>query len=309
VVSCLEEAGVCLANLPARMRTGDARPVVGDWVVLQGDGEGCRVEHILERRTCFVRRASGRRKERQLVAANVDVVFIVSALDRDFNPRRLERYLAAVGESGARPVVLLTKAALVDAETRATFVEQAEAVCPGVGVHAIDVLAELDADVPSRYRTPGSTTAVVGSSGVGKSTLVNAWIGEARQLTAGVRARDQRGQHTTTHRELFALPDGSWVIDTPGMRELGLWGTGESLEEAFPEIDELAQGCRFGDCRHEQEPDCSVREAVAAGVLPAVRLVSFRVLRDELEEGEPADRRARGRVGRPPREAPKAKRR
>lgn len=311
VVTVLTDAGELLAHLPARMRAGEARPTVGDWVALMGPREETRVEHILPRRTAFVRRASGRRRERQVVAANVDVVYIVSSLDTDFNPRRLERYLTAVREGGAAAVVLLTKAGLVDEGTRGVFVARAEQACPGVSVLPIDVITGFGVEGPAMFRRPGATSAVVGSSGVGKSTLVNAWLGEARQKTHQVRARDHRGQHTTTRRELFALPDGSWVIDTPGMRELALWGQEDSLDQAFPDIEGLAHGCRFADCRHEQEPECALREAVARGLVTAERLASYRQLRAELEQALPEqERRSRGRpLARVAREALRAKRR
>lgn len=293
VVTVLSARGETQAHLPARMRTGAARPVVGDWVAIVGAGRERRVEHILPRRTSFVRRASGRRLEPQNVAANVDVVFIVSSLDADFSVRRLERYLTAVREGGAQAVVLLTKAGLVDVHSRGIYVHRAETACPGVPVIPIDVLTGVDIEAPDAFRRRGGTSAVVGSSGVGKSTLVNHWLGESRQATHAVRDRDQRGQHTTTHRELFALPDGSWVIDTPGMRELALWGQEDSLDQAFPDIEGLAHGCRFTDCRHEREPDCAVMAAVAGGLVSADRLESYRRLRGELGQSL-EDQRSQG---------------
>lgn len=294
VVTVLQAGGETMAHLPARMKAGASRPVVGDWVALLESAEEWRVEHILPRRTSFVRRAAGRRHEPQVVASNIDVVFIVSSMDEDFNVRRLERYLTAVREGGSRAVVLLTKAALVDPHSRAIYVHRAEEACPGVPVVPIDVLAGVHTDVPETFRRPAGTSAVVGSSGVGKSTLVNQWLGEDRQATHAVRERDHRGQHTTTRRELFALPDGSWVIDTPGMRELALWGQEDSLDQAFPDIEGLAHGCRFSDCRHEQEPECALREAVAHGLVARERLESYRRLRAELEESL-SEQRLRGR--------------
>lgn len=281
-----------LAHLPARMRTGDDRPVVGDWVTLVPDHEDLRVLEILPRATCFVRRAAGRKHMRQVVAANVDVVFVVSSLDHDWNPRRLERYLTAVRESGARPIVLLTKAAVCD--DAEPFLRTTHEVAPGVPVHVLDVLAGIGTEAVREHLVPGRTAALVGSSGVGKSTLVNHWLGEARQATSAVRERDERGQHTTTRRELFALPNGALVIDTPGMRELGLWADPEALLRAFSDVEALAAACRFADCGHRSEPDCAVRAAVETQRLPADRFASYVALREELEASTSTSRR-RGR--------------
>ncbi len=286
-----------LAQLPTRLKSPDDRPAVGDWVVFSPGPPTAKVREILPRRTIFERRAAGRRTQRQVVAANVDVVFVVSGLDGDFNPRRIERYLAAVAHSGARPVVLLTKAsALTEAEREAVRV-QAESVVGNATVHLIDVVDGFDADVAAQYLSVGSTAALVGSSGVGKSTLLNHWAGEQRQEVREVRARDGRGQHTTTHRELFFLGGGALVIDTPGMRELALWADAPAVQEASPDIEPLAADCRFNDCRHRSEPGCAVNEALASGALDRARFESFNALREEVEATSAEVRAQRRRSG------------
>ncbi len=285
-----------LAQLPTRLKSPEERPAVGDWVVFTPGPPAAKVREIVPRKTIFERRAAGRRTQRQVVAANVDIVFIVSGLDGDFNPRRIERYLAAVAHSGARPVVLLTKAAALTEAERDAARQQSEAVAGGAAVHLIDVIDGLDPDAAAVYLTPGTTTALVGSSGVGKSTLLNHWAGEAWQETRAVRARDGRGQHTTTHRELFVLRGGALVIDTPGMRELALWADMTALEGAFPDIESLAAQCRFGDCRHGAEPGCAVQEALESGGLDPARFESFVSLREEVEATSAEVQAQRGRA-------------
>lgn len=280
------EAGELSARVPRRVvRAEPGRPVTGDWVACVSAGEPV-VEAVLPRRSELVRRAAGRRAAGQRLCANVDVLFVVMGLDGDFNPRRLERYLTLAAEGRMRPVVLLTKAGL--SPDAAKLAAEAGAVAPGVAVHAIDVLAGIAADAPLGYLGEGVTAAVVGSSGAGKSTLVNHLLGEDRMRIASVRAHDDRGKHTTTHRELLPLPVGGAVIDTPGLRELGLWADSGSLETAFPDVIELGAGCRFRDCAHQAEPGCAVRAAVAEGRLDGARLASYIALGAELA------RRARG---------------
>ncbi len=300
-VSCVERGfatvltadGEALLHVPKSLvRVASAAPVTGDWVAI--DRERGAVELVLPRTTQFVRRAAGKRDEAQVVAANADVLLVLMGLDGDFNLRRLERYLTLASESGAEAVVLLTKASLstdVDACLQAV-----REVAPGIRVHAIDVVSGLNADVPRSYLKPGVTLALLGSSGVGKSTLANFLMGEAVLRTREVRAHDDRGKHTTTRRELFVLEGGGIVIDTPGMRELALWGDSASLDGSFPDIAEMALGCRFSDCRHGSEPGCAVLAAVASGAVPASRLASYRALAAELEERE-----RRARPSRPPR--------
>lgn len=269
-------------------------PAVGDWVAV-APGDPCVIHAVLPRGSAFRRLAPGRVTVEQVIAANVDVVFLVSGLDGDFNPRRIERYVAAVWESGALPVVVLNKADMLDgdaADALADRVAEVEAVAIGVPVVALSAREGRGLDALAPHLLPGRTIALVGSSGVGKSTLVNALLGEERQDTGAVRADDSRGRHTTTYRELVPLPGDVLLLDTPGMREFALWaGGGEAggdgapdggLGAAFPEIEELAASCRFGDCAHELEPGCAVQAALVDGALPAERHASWRKLQREL---------------------------
>jgi ribosome biogenesis GTPase len=239
-----------------------------------------RVEELLPRRTKLSRKAAGRQTREQVVAANVDVVFAAMGLDSDFNPRRLERFLATVWESGAVPVVLLTKLDLCP--DVASSVDAIEDVAAGVDVI---VLCALDGrgvdDVRARLK-PAETSVLVGSSGVGKSTLINRLLGKEAQKTLEVRAGDARGRHATSHRELFLVPGGSLLIDNPGVREIQLFGSEDSLERAFEDVAGLAAECRFSDCAHQSEPGCAVQAAVAEGALSGERLRSFRALQKEL---------------------------
>jgi ribosome biogenesis GTPase / thiamine phosphate phosphatase len=263
-------------------------PAVGDWVAIrapEGDG-AARIEAILPRRSAFTRRAAGRRLDRQVVAANIDTVFLVSGLDGDFNPRRIERYATAAWDSGARPVVLLNKADIPEtAEDLQDRVAEVEDVALGIPVHAVSALTGAGFASLAPYLTPGGTVAFLGSSGVGKSTLVNRLLGREAQATAAVSEWQDRGRHTTTSRSLFVAHAGWLLIDTPGMRELQLW-EGEGLAAAFADIEELAAGCAFRDCRHAGEPGCAVTAAVENGELDPARLESYRKLQRELRHVE-----------------------
>jgi ribosome biogenesis GTPase len=262
-------------------------PAVGDWVAVAGtEGDGTAVvQAVLPRRTAFRRsageeRAAGRITSDQVLAANVDVAFVVVGMDGDFNLRRLERYLAVAWSGGTTPVILLNKADLAGDPEGVRVA--AEAVAPGVEVRPMSALTgdgvhELAAD----HLRPGRTAVVLGSSGVGKSTLVNALLGYERQQTRAVREDDSRGRHTTTHRELVRLPGGALLIDTPGIRSLAVAGAADGMDAAFADITDLAAGCRFTDCRHESEPGCAVRAALAAGTLDHGRLESHRKLERE----------------------------
>jgi len=257
-------------------------PAVGDWVALQPrDGEGGFViQAILPRRTAFVRRAAGARAVAQVLAANVDTVFLVMGLDGDFNPRRIERALVLAWYSGASPVVLLNKADLaVDVESMRAEIER---VTPGVPVCVVAAKPGQGLEALSPWLVPGRTVALLGSSGVGKSTLVNRLLGREKQATREVREGDQRGRHTTTHRELIELPGGALLIDTPGLRELQLWSDGAGLEAAFEDVSALAACCRFTDCGHGSEPGCAVVAAVGAQQLDPARLASYLKLQAEL---------------------------
>lgn len=284
-------AGERLAEAAGRLRYAAATrsdlPAAGDWVVvsLADGGERAVIHAVAPRRTALVRRAAGRATGEQVVAANVDTVFIATALAGDFNPRRLERYLALVWESGARPVVLLTKADLC-ADLAAAMREAGRAAmgAPVAATSAADGtgLAELE-----RWLAPRATVALVGSSGVGKTTLINRLLGrrlgEELLATLEVRATDGRGRHATTSRQLLRLPGGALLVDTPGMRELGLWEADEGLGRAFTELEELAAACRFRDCTHAGEPGCAVEAAIATGALDPARLENWRKLGRELE--------------------------
>jgi len=282
----LDESGARSAELAGRLRH-EARsraelPAVGDWVALRpGAASSGVIDAVLPRSSAFVRKVAGETTESQVVAANVDTVFLVSGLDGDFNPRRIERYLASAWESGAEPVVVLNKADL--AEDLEAQVAAVEAAAPGVGVVAMSALAAQGLDALAPWLGAGRTVALIGSSGVGKSTLVNALLGEERQATGDVREDDSRGRHTTSHRELVPLPGGALLLDTPGMRELQLWGDESGLDGAFPEITTLADGCRFRDCRHETEPGCAVLGALERGELDEERFESWRKLQRELQ--------------------------
>lgn len=261
-------------------------PAVGDWVAIDGSpsADTATIHALLPRRTAFTRLAAGLRVEAQVVAANVDVVFVAMALDGDFNLRRLERYLAVAWSSGADPVVLLTKSDRCDDIGGRLLA--VEAAAPGVPAHPISAIDGTGLDAVTGRLTVGRTAAVLGSSGVGKSTLINALAGAELLATREVRADDDRGRHTTTHRQLVVLPGGACIVDTPGMRELGLWQGGEGLDDAFADIDELAAACRFRDCRHESEPDCAVTAAIRSGTLGPDRLRSKRKLEREIASTE-----------------------
>jgi ribosome biogenesis GTPase len=287
--------GELQAQLAGRLRHQAAGrhelAAVGDWVALRRTAQerAGLIEAILPRRSKFSRKAAGDVTEEQVVAANIDTVFLVMGLDRDYNLRRLERYLLTSYESGARPVILLSKADLAsDVPAR---VAEVQAVAAGIPVHptiavrrALDNggIAEPDVDVVEQYLGIGRTGTLLGSSGAGKSTLINALIGEPILKTREVRSSDSRGRHTTRHRQLIVLPGRGLLIDTPGMRELQLWDVSDAARDTFEDIEQLASGCRFTDCRHQEEPRCAVKAAVSDGELAAERLASYLKLQNEM---------------------------
>jgi len=290
--------GDALASLAGRLRESEQGAIVaGDWVAL--DERNLVVRRTLPRRTAFVRRAAGRSARPQVVAANFDVAFVVMGLDQNFNLHRLERYLALAHASGAEPVVLLTKAAL--APSRDRQIHDAEAIARSAAVHAIDVVAGMSTHVPGQYLGEGRTAALLGSSGVGKSTLLNYLLGRDEVRTAPARARDDKGRHITTHRELFQLPAGGCIIDTPGMRELALWCDDDALRATFDDVAGFAAQCRFRDCRHRDEPGCDVQRAIEGGLLDPDRAESFHKLQREMQQGREQrrtwERRAKERLG------------
>jgi ribosome biogenesis GTPase / thiamine phosphate phosphatase len=287
----LTERGTVPAVLTGKMRR-EARssidlPVVGDWVALSGASSeeesgmsGSRlITMLMPRKTCFVRKAAGQETLPQPAAANVDFVFVVCGLDGNYNVRRVLRYVAATWESGAVPVVVLTKADVHPEPD--TAVAETEAAVPGVEVLAVSARTGRGLDSLLRFLAPRKTVALLGSSGAGKSTLVNTFAGADIRKTTAVREDDSRGRHTTSARQLICLPNGAFVIDTPGMRELALWTGEEGLGDGFPDIEELAASCRFSDCSHETEPGCAVLAALADGAIDADRYESYRKLRRE----------------------------
>ncbi len=270
-------------------------PTVGDWVALDGADV---ITAVLPRRTSFRRMASDATRhgagldDEQIMASNIDTALLVAGLDNDFNLRRIERYLAVAWSSAISPVVVLNKADLADdVDGRLVAVD---AIAPGTPTIAVSAWTGAGLDELRDHLRPGSTAAILGSSGVGKSTLVNALLGEARQMTAEVRASDSRGRHTTSHRELFALPGGALLIDTPGIRALEVLGADDGLETAFDDVASLASACRFSDCRHAGEPGCAVGAALADGRLSEERLASHRKLEREMahvaRQGDPRAR-------------------
>jgi ribosome biogenesis GTPase len=267
-------------------------PAVGDWVALEPGAAASDatavIAAVLPRRSAIrrsagdsTRRGGGRTADDQVIAANVDVAFIVAGLDADFNLRRLERYLAVAWASGVTPVMVLNKSDVADDLVGRRVA--VEAIAPGVDVLTMSALEGQGLDQLASHLRPGRTAVVVGSSGVGKSTILNALLGEVRQATRAVREDDARGRHTTTHRELFALPEGALLIDTPGIRSLEVAGADEGVSAAFDDVESLAAACRFGDCRHVSEPGCAVLAALGDGRLDPARLAAWRKLERELQ--------------------------
>ena len=267
---------VSLDRPPARVRNIGADVAVGDFVVFGDDEE--RVEQVLDRHSAFVRRASfeGNRAEAQTIAANIDVVMLLHGLTSPPNPRRLERELVLAWDSGARPVLVLTKTDLVD-DPEPTVAAMRE-VAPGVDIRIASGITGDGVEALRSYADNNSTIALLGASGVGKSTLVNALVGHGRMVTADVREGDQRGRHTTTASELIRLVEGGWLVDTPGVRAVSLWSSGRGIENAFADVFDLMDHCRFRDCKHDDEPDCAVTAAVTAGELDPKRLDSMKRL-------------------------------
>jgi ribosome biogenesis GTPase len=290
-------------RLKHRASTRADLPAVGDWVaVRQRDGQRGAIVDVLPRRSRFSRRMAGSTTDEQIVAANVDVLFVVMALDHDFSVRRLERYLLMAAESGAAPVVLLTKPDLTD-DLPARLAD-AESIAGGASVHVLTPLRGEGFEPVRARLSSGVTGALVGSSGVGKTTIINRLVGGTPRRTRDVRTADSKGRHTTTHRELIAIPDGGVIIDTPGMRELQLWDAGEGMRQTFDDVEALAVSCRFADCRHRHEPGCAVKAAVDEGELAAPRLESYLKLQDELafltrqqDERAQIEARRRGKIG------------
>ncbi len=279
--------GECSAEASGKLRLaadeGADWPAVGDWVVVEVHGAGttAMIQEVLPRRSKFVRKMTGKKIEEQVIAANVDAALLVTALDGDFSPRRVERYLAQCWESGARPVIVLNKAdACGDVREKAAEMER---VAVGTVVCVVSGRTGQGFGELEEFLKPGQTLVLLGSSGVGKSTIANRLLGEAVQEVQPVRESDSKGRHTTTARELFVLPGGALLMDTPGLREMQLWDSEQGVAQTFADIDALATQCRFVDCHHEGEPGCAVLAAINAGTLEAARLENRRKLLREQE--------------------------
>jgi ribosome biogenesis GTPase len=287
VYKVFTESEELLAEITGRIRheaTSRADyPAVGDWVVIEKlpNEKRASIQVVLPRRSKFSRKAAGKNADEQIVATNIDTVFLVQALNQDFSLRRLERYLVLAFESGASPVIILNKADLCeDAEAKKSEVE---AIAFGVPVHLISAKFEKGIEQLQEYLKTGRTIAFLGSSGVGKSTLINRLLGADRQKVKEARAGDDKGRHATTYRELIILESGGLLIDTPGMRELQLWEAGEGMSDNFSDIQEFADQCQFNDCKHEREPNCAVKAALENGELNVERFENYKKMQKELE--------------------------
>ena len=274
--------GITHARLKTKEYYVDSRdfPTTGDFVMINYiDNGDSQILATLPRRTFFSRRAPGPIPKDQAVAANFDYVFIMQSLNLDFNPKRLERYLTLSWQSGATPVILLTKADLV--EDYWDYLTAVERISAGVNTHVVSAHTGYGLQRLNAYLQPGKTVVFLGSSGVGKSSLVNALAGEEIMTVRSIREDDSKGRHTTTHRQLIRLKNGVMIIDTPGMRELGMWDASEGLADAFSDVEAFLGRCRFSDCRHEREPGCAIKAAIASGELDASRWDSYRKLKEE----------------------------
>ncbi|MGB9939249.1 ribosome small subunit-dependent GTPase A [Methanosarcina sp.] len=282
VCEVLIQGAVVQAGISGALQKIGKQPVVGDFVVLLDQPEmGSRmIVNILPRRTCLSRGAAGDGGGEQVIAANLDAIFIVTSVGKDLNLRRLERYLTVVYSSGANPVILLNKIDLEENSPR--LVEKIRSITGKVPVIPLSALSKTGLDALISYLNPGETVALIGSSGVGKSTLINSLLGETVQRTAGIREDDEKGRHTTTVRQMFPLPNGAVLIDNPGIREIQLGDSSDGLEKAFSEIVDAARNCKFKDCTHRDEPGCAVLRAVKDGIIPEERLASYHRLTEEL---------------------------
>ena len=258
-----------------RVKDRSELPCVGDWVVVSARPEEgtATIHNLLERKSSFTRKEAGLRTEEQVLAANIDTTFLVSGLDHDFNLRRIERFITTVWESGASPVIVLNKTDLVD--NLQEYIERVDTVAFGIPVCTVSALNNTGIDQIAGYLKPGETAAFLGSSGVGKSTIINCLYGSELFKTGAVREDDSRGRHTTSHREMIIIPERGILIDTPGMRAVQLWGDTETLKSSFQDVEELTLQCKFTDCRHQTEPGCAIQRALADGTLDPKRFESY----------------------------------
>ena len=281
------QQGDVLAEISGKLRHEAVNrsdlPAVGDWVVIRSrpDTDRVTIHAVLPRRTSFIRKIAGSRTEEQIVGANIDTLFLLTSLNQDFSLRRIERYLVIAWESGANPIIILSKSDLHDRVADA--MTEVQSIARGVPIHAISIVTGYGLRDVAQYFKGGQTVAMLGSSGVGKSTLINHLAGVDHLKVQTVREHDDRGRHTTTHRELILLPAGGLVLDTPGMRELQLWDGDESLPLVFDDIEAFAGQCFFSDCLHQDEPRCAVREALVAGTIDSERYQSYGKLQKELK--------------------------
>ena len=280
------EGGELLAEISGKLLHGaevqQDFPAVGDWVAIsprQNENRGT-IHHVLPRKSKFSRKVAGTNTREQIIASNIDTVFIVNSMNNDFNPRRIERYLLLAWESGANPVIVLSKADLC--ENLEAIQAEAEAIALGVPVHAVSTYMASGIEELKQYFIEGKTVALLGSSGVGKSSIINYFLGDEILKVQELRGDGQKGKHTSTHREMFVLPEGGLIIDTPGMREIQLWDANEGLQGAFEDIETVAASCFFKNCKHEKEPGCTVREAIENGIIEETRLESYKKLEKEL---------------------------
>jgi ribosome biogenesis GTPase / thiamine phosphate phosphatase len=258
-------------------------PAVGDWVVIRPlpDEQKGLIEHVLPRQNSFSRKAAGIKTDEQVIASNIEVLFIMTSLNKDLNPRRIERYLTLALDRGLQAVIVLSKSDLcVDTDKKLSEIKH---IVKDTPVHAICSIKKEGIDELKNYLSGNKTAAIVGSSGVGKSTFINALLGEERLIVKDITDYKDKGVHTTTRRELILLPDGGMIIDTPGMRELQLWDGGDGLSDVFDDIEELFSNCKFSDCKHESEPGCAVREAVEKGELGVDRYNSYIKMQKEIK--------------------------